>query len=956
MPNYYGMEFPDGTNSIAVEIYCYMYDERLEKDHEVDHERRRDDFEIVRGEGERVNRWYHFCNLVDLLWNWREGEHGANLQRVIWNVWTDKMLRAMVENDVVSLAGCASCVSGDTRILNPITGEQPTIRELCESKTTPTVATLNGAVKADVPYLKGRDELLRYEMSDGSVIDVTPAHRFLTPSGYVKASLLGVGDSLFGYAPSPPQTSLDIAPLDPPLDALHYLQTTVDSQSDCRPLSRLCGEQLHQAIECAQSLSPSLSDAQEYSECAFEHSGDLLSESEHNHLCQSIGLSIDSASHPYSTPNCYSFSQSHSAQGTSSLQDPLFQQCDQSPREKHRLLTSESLDHGSDHIECRDYASCQPEELKPHYCEVCDLSFSHSDQTCQHLAECCCSVESETLSEHSAQPTVVSSDYLSCDYRVAVVQVVSITSLGEHDFYDMNVPGEHHYFAEGVINHNSGKSAAAAIYAIVQFLCAPNESLVLITSTSIKGAQLRVWKCLSQYWHSLPKSVKFGEMVYSKCMIRGWDKNSEKTDSIGIQIVAAGSGSEKDAYDTLVGIKQERLYLIADELPQLPKMIIEAAFGNMVNGTNKEKQEFKMIAMGNPALMTDAFGDMCEPIEGWNSVSEMDDSWETERGIVLRFDAERNPNILAGEDLYSWYPSKDAIKKAKSRWGEKSLMFYKQYKAFWYREASTETIYSENEIVLTRSNKPYDPEKDGEVASRKPVSGADPAFTQGGDEFPQVVADVVTNIQGKTFLEVKHARALEDDSSDERPRSHKMVDQLRAYCSKHAVDPACFGYDATGTGIAFRDIVVSEWSSLCKDINFGGNPSDRNAGASDTRKSSDVYRNRVSELWVKAKGLIREGRIRGLTDKMISQMCARRYNTTRYGAGSKVCIESKTDMKKREGYSPDFADCLFIVLEVAILNGLMFDVEVANLSKRSSPSWDKAVHQHDVLSGANLYH
>ena len=85
-------------------------------------------------------------------------------------------------------------------------------------------------------------------------------------------------------------------------------------------------------------------------------------------------------------------------------------------------------------------------------------------------------------------------------------------------------------------------------------------------------------------------------------------------------------------------------------------------------------------------------------------------------------------------------------------------------------------------------------------------------------------------------------------------------------------------------------------------------------------------------------------------------MCARRYNTTRYGAGSKVCIESKTDMKKREGYSPDFADCLFIVLEVAILNGLMFDVEVANLSKRSSPSWDKAVHQHDVLSGANLYH
>jgi len=605
----YGMEFGD-THRLAVEIFAYMYDTRPEKEFECSHEDRRDNYNTIRDEGERVNKWYHFCNIVDILWNWNDGEDGANAQRVIWNEWTDRMLRSMIENDVVSLAGCAS----------------------------------------------------------------------------------------------------------------------------------------------------------------------------------------------------------------------------------------------------------------------------------------------------------------------------------------------------------SGKSMAASIYAIVQFLCAPNESLILITSTSIKGAQLRVWKCLSQYWHALPKMAQFGDMVYSKCMVRGWDKSGNKSDSVGIQIVAAGSGSEKDAYDTLIGIKQERMYLIADELPQLPKMIVEAAFGNMVNGTNKDKQEFKMVAMGNPNLMTDAFGDMCEPLDGWNSVDESDDTWLTERGVVHRFDAERNPNILRGEDLYSWYPSRDAIIKAKSRWGEKSLMFYKQYKAFWYREASTETIYTESEIIINYCNKPYSAERDGEVVSRKSVSAADPAFTQGGDEFPQVLGEVVTNTKGKTYLEIKWCKALEDDLSDMRPRSHKMVDQLRANCSKFSVEPSHFGYDATGTGLAFRDVVVAEWSSLCKDIHFGGAASSRQAGASDTRKSHDVYRNRVSELWVKAKGLIREGRIRGLTDKMVSQMCARRYNTqTRGGAGVKVCIESKSDMKKREGYSPDHADCLFILLETAILNGLIFDAEVENIQKRSSPSWQKAVNGHDILSGSNLY-
>ena len=501
---------------------------------------------------------------------------------------------------------------------------------------------------------------------------------------------------------------------------------------------------------------------------------------------------------------------------------------------------------------------------------------------------------------------------------------------------------------------SSGKSFAAAIYAIVIFLCAPNETLVLITSTSIKGAQLRVWKTVSKYWGVLDDDLKMGEMVYSKAMIRGRDASGKMDDSIGIQIVAAGSGSEKEAYEKLIGVKQERLCMIADELPQLPRAIVDAVFGNMVNGTNKEKGNLKFIAMGNPSLMTDAFGLVCEPKEGWDSVTEGDEEWETAEGMVLRFDAEKSPNLRDGTD-YPWYPTKGVIQRAKDRWGSRSLMFYRQYRAFWYKEAATETIYSENEVVMYNGTKEWDAERDGEILTERRVAAADPAYTQGGDEFPFLVGRVITTTKGRTILEVLGGEALQEVEGDDRPRSHRMVSKLQELCSKWGVEPNCFGYDATGAGVAFRDVVVSEWSMLPKEVMFGGSASKRKAGITDNRPSCDVYANRVTELWVKGKGLLREGHLRGIPMRVLDQMCRRRYDTTtRRGQGKKVKIESKVEMKAREGYSPDWSDCYMVLLEVCIMNGLLIDVEYENVSGRNELDWSRMMRTHDVHSEMTL--
>src|SRR5690349_6863865 len=81
--------------------------------------------------GDEDNKPYHFKQVVKHYWG-PKSKHP-----VIWNPWADRMLKAACENDYFFLCGSASCVSGDTRLDDPITGERPTIKELCDKGIAP---------------------------------------------------------------------------------------------------------------------------------------------------------------------------------------------------------------------------------------------------------------------------------------------------------------------------------------------------------------------------------------------------------------------------------------------------------------------------------------------------------------------------------------------------------------------------------------------------------------------------------------------------------------------------------------------------------------------------------------------------------------------------------------------------------------------------------------------------
>ena len=198
---------------------------------------------------------------------------------------------------------------------------------------------------------------------------------------------------------------------------------------------------------------------------------------------------------------------------------------------------------------------------------------------------------------------------------------------------------------------SSGKSDAAAIFSLVEWLAAPSETMCLITSTTISGAKKRVWKSVTELWNSLESQWKRegkalpGKLLSSgnDAQIKGIDINGKFTEALGLSIVAADTSSDQQASKKLKGLKapaegRGRLRLIMDEMPDLGRSVYVSSIGNL-----NSNPDLKCIGLGNPRLKMDPFGEFCEPSRpgGYNGVNAADDCWETDIGIVIRFDARK---------------------------------------------------------------------------------------------------------------------------------------------------------------------------------------------------------------------------------------------------------------------------------------------------------------------------
>jgi hypothetical protein len=502
---------------------------------------------------------------------------------------------------------------------------------------------------------------------------------------------------------------------------------------------------------------------------------------------------------------------------------------------------------------------------------------------------------------------------------------------------------------------NSGKSDAAAVFAIVDWLSSPSETLFLVCSTTTKGARLRIWKSITELWNALEANwaadgkLPPAKMVQSEGHIKGLDATGRFSDGLGILLIAAGKDDQEAADKKLKGakapttqdpLKGGRLRLIADEFSDLGMCVYTALVGNLSGN-----EDFKAIGMSNPGSKLTPFGKFVTPKAGWNSLSVGMTEWETELGVCLSFDSYTSPRLTEpdGDLKYTWMQSQEDIDRMKHHLGEDSVEFWAQVRGMFCPTGMERTVWSELELLNAQSKARAE---EWDAPPNKFVAALDPAFVTEGDRSPIMWGECgtikqkkVLNILGYKIVQEAAGSVLSDDG-EENPItvSENVINQFRDHCRFHGIPPKHAGFDGTGGGVSFGQWLHTKWNHAVHAIRFNEKPVDRRP---DSQNEFTIYRNRVTQLWVQPKALVREGQIRGIPLEVIEELCLRKWAPNHTATTS--CVESKRDMKKRIGRSPDLADTFVILVEVAILNGLLDVQEIRKDDRKMHQQWKKLV-------------
>jgi len=454
---------------------------------------------------------------------------------------------------------------------------------------------------------------------------------------------------------------------------------------------------------------------------------------------------------------------------------------------------------------------------------------------------------------------------------------------------------------------SSSKSHTMAAFAIVCWLSQPADTLVLVTSTTLREARKRIWGSiitLMSVIDGAPCRIRdsIGSIAYV---------NADGTliDKAGISLIAAEKSKTREAVGKFIGIKQKNVIVIGDELSELSEAIVHAGLTNLSKNPN-----LKMIGMSNPDSRFDAFGVWAEPKDGWDSVDVFTaDHWETKwGGRYMRLDGERSPNVLAGETIYPWMPTIEKIEEDAALLGRESRGYMRMVRAIFFDSDENESIYNEQEMINSGAMNKVDWQGRPTV-----VAGLDPAFTNGGDRTILYFANVGYDRKGSFVIEFDDPHHLNDDATNKAiPRTYQIVKQVKEMCIKRGVRPEDLAVDSTGAGSPFCDVLAGEWDPSFMRVSFGSKASDKRVSANSKLTGAELYMDRVSELWFVGKELMRTKQIRGINSDLAKEMVSRNYEMKKSG-NLRVKVEPKTEFKQRMGQSPDLADAAFLALDAA---------------------------------------
>ena len=467
---------------------------------------------------------------------------------------------------------------------------------------------------------------------------------------------------------------------------------------------------------------------------------------------------------------------------------------------------------------------------------------------------------------------------------------------------------------------SAGKTFVAGLFACAWFIFdvfrGKRETSVTLTSTSKGIIAQRVWPVIQKCYHEAKdasgRKLAWGHLVDSKKMVQAV-KGDEKH---SICALAVEPGDLQASLDKIKGRHTPRMMVVVDEANSTPQAIFEC-FPNMLTSVT----ELIVVVIGNAGSRLDPHGRCCEPKRGWKSITIEDDQWETKGveqwgigpGVCLHFDGSRSPNVLLGKTEHKFIYSFERWQQV-LRMGDEyrnTLQHWSQDRGFWPPDGLQTTVFTEALVLSHDGMGRFD-----WLEPPRPVAALDPAF--GGDDCVYQPG-LLGLVRGpKLALQLLEPAFVPFDPESPDSIDAQIARWVVARCQKDKVEPEMFGLDATGTGRGVAALVTQLWSPRIASVEFGGAASEMPASSTDPRASREVFANRVTELWYVCRDLLSANQLRGLSEQAVKEFCSRTYQF----AARRYLVEKKVDMKRRLGYSPDHADAVVVLVDVARRAGL----------------------------------
>ena len=477
---------------------------------------------------------------------------------------------------------------------------------------------------------------------------------------------------------------------------------------------------------------------------------------------------------------------------------------------------------------------------------------------------------------------------------------------------------------------SSGKTHSAAKFGLCDYFCAPEDTIVLVSSTDLRGLELRVWgeikmlfKLAKERFDWLPGSLIDSKHCISSDDIQQDEVRDLRKGIIGIPCIVNNRFIGLGKY---VGIKQKRVRLLADEA-----QFMQASFLESITNLDKNP-DFKAVIMGNPLDPMDSLGKAAEPENGWDSIGEPEktETWKTrfKSGICVNLVGTDSPNFDYPEEEETRFPyliSRQSIESTVKFYSKDSQQYYSQCKGVMKSGLMARRVITRE---LCRKNNAHD-QAIWKGTPNTRIYASDIAYGSiGGDRCIGGWGEFGHDVDGNLILEVKPPEIVPVSVRNDASPEDQIAEHCKTQCEFNDIPPSNFFYDSTGRGsmgTAFARI----WSADVNPVEFGGQPSDRpvcqdlfilDEKTRQTRLKlcSEHYSKRVTEFWFSVRYCIESGQLRGLTREVMEEGCMREWKMVR---GDKIEIEAKDETKERMGRSPDLFDWLVTVLEGARRRG-----------------------------------